>query len=107
MKHIRIDALTSVLDDLEAFKIDLNQYYDDAEPQGIYDVVLTGKINSLRAFCQTLGWSDLVTSMRDMTPLHMTAVESLELIQSYVIPEARRLLLIIDVEKVPSPTDWF
>ena len=46
MKHIRIDALTSVLDDLEAFKIDLNQYYDDAEPQGIIDVVLTGKIET-------------------------------------------------------------
>ena len=107
MKHIRIDALTSVLDDLEAFKIDLDQYYNDAEPREIIDVVLTGKINSLRAFCQTLGWSDFVTSMRDMTPLHLTAVESLELIQSYVIPEARRLLLITDVEKVPSPTDWF
>ena len=107
MKHIRIDALTSVLDDLEAFKIDLNQYYDDAEPQGIIDDVLTGKINSLRTFCQTLGWSALVTSMRDMTPLHVNAVESLELIQSYVIPEVRRLLLTTDVEEVPSPTDCF
>ena len=107
MNHIRIDALTSVLDDLEAFRIDLNQYYDDAEPQGVIDDVLTGKIDSLRAFCQTLGWSDLVTSMRDMTPLRATAVESLEVIQSFVIPEARRLLLKTDIEEVPSPTDWF
>ena len=102
MKHIRIDALTSLLDNLEAFEIDLNQYYGDAEPQGIIDDVLTGKIDSLRAFCQTLGWSDLVTSMRDMTPLHRSAVESLELVQSYVTPEARRLLLSTDVEEVPS-----
>ena len=107
MKHIRIDALTSLLDNLEAFEIDLNQYYGDAEPQGIIDDVLTGKIDSLRAFCQTLGWSDLVTSMRDMTPLHRSAVESLELVQSYVTPEARRLLLRTDVEEVPSPADWF
>ena len=106
MNHIRIDALTSVLDDLEAFRIDLNQYYDDAEPQGIIDDVLTGKIDSLRAFCQTLGWSDLVTSMRDMTPLRGNAVESLEVIQSFVTPEARRLLLKTDIEEVPSPTDW-
>ena len=107
MNHIRIDAVTSVLDDLEAFRIDLNQYYDDAEPQGIIDVVLTGKIDSLRAFCQTLGWSDLVISMRDMTPLRGNAVESLEVIQSFVAPEARRLLRKTDIEEVPSPTDWF
>ena len=49
--------------------------------QRFIDDVLTGKIDSLRAFCQTLGWSDLVTSMRDMTPLHRSAVESLELQQ--------------------------
>ena len=107
MNHIRIDALTAVLDDLDAFEINLNMYYDDAEPQGVIDSVLTGKIESLRAFCQTLGWSDIVTSMRDMTPLHGNAVESLERIQSFVIPEARRLLLRTDVEEVPSPTDWF
>lgn len=108
MSHIRIDALTSVLDCLETFRIDLSQYYGyDPEPKGVIDDVLTGKINSLRAFCQTLGWSDLVTLMRDMTPLRMTAVESLEVIQSFVIPEARRLLLKTDIEEVPSPTDWF
>ena len=107
MNHIRVDAVTSVLDDLEAFRIDLNQYYDDAEPQGIIDDVLTGKIDSLQAFCQTLGWSDLVTSMRDMTPLRGNAVESLEVIQSFVAPEARRLLQRTDIEEVPSPTDWF
>ena len=107
VKHIRIDAPTAVLDDLDAFAIDLNVYYDDAEPQAVIDNLLTGKIESLRAFCQTLGWSDIVTSMRDMTPLHGNAVESLELIQSFAVPEARRLLLRTEVEEVPSPTDWF
>ena len=107
MNHIRIDALRSVLDELEAVRIDLNQYYGDAEPQGIIDALLTGQMDSLRAFCQTLGWSDLVTSMRDMTPLRGNAVESLEVIHSFVIPEARRLLLKTDIEEVPNPTDWF
>ena len=107
MNHIRVEALTSLLNELEAFTINLNQYYDDLDPQGVIDDVLTGKIRSLRAFCQTLGRSDLVASMRDMTPLHGNAVESLEIIQSFVIPEARRLLLTTDIEQVPSATDWF
>ena len=107
MSHIRVEALTSLLDELEALRIDLNQYYDDLEPQGVIDAVLTGKIDSLRAFCQTLGWSDLVASIRDMTALGRDAVESLGVIQSFVIPEARRLLQKTDIEKAPSPTDWF
>ena len=96
-----------MLDELEAFRIDLSQYYSDLEPQGIIDVLLTGQIDSLRSFCQTLGWSDLVTAMREMTPLGGNAVESLEVIQSFVIPEARRLLLKTDIDKAPNPTDWF
>ena len=104
---MRVEALTSLLDELEAFKIDLNHYYGDLEPQGVIDVVLTGKIEGLRAFCQTLGWSDLVASMRKMTPLGGDAVESLEVIQSFVVPEARRLILKTDIEDVPTPTDWF
>ena len=107
MNHIRIDALRSVLDELESASIDLNQYYGDAEPQGIIDVSLTGQIDALRAFFQTLGWSDLVTSIRDMTPLHGNAVESLQVIQSFVIPEARQRLLKTDIEDVPNPIDWF
>ena len=107
VNQIRVEALTSLLDELEALKIDLNQYYGDLEPQGVIDAVLTGKIDSLRAFCQTLGWSDLVASIRDVTPLGGNAVESLEVIQSFVIPEARRLLLKTNVEEVPTPTDWF
>ena len=107
MKHIRIEALTAVLDYLAAFEFDLNEYYGDLEPQSVIDTVLTGKIDSLRAFCQTLGWSELVTSMQGMTPLRGSAVESLEVIQSFTLPEARRLLSITDVEEAPSSTDWF
>ena len=69
MKRIRIEALTAVLDDLGSFEIDLNEYYADLEPQGVIDTVLTGKIDSLQAFCRTLGWSELLPSMKGMTPL--------------------------------------
>jgi hypothetical protein len=96
MPPTRTESLTAVLDDLTTFEIGLNDYYDDAEPQGIIDNVLTGKINSLRAFCETLGWSELVSQMREMTPLRGDAIECLATIQAFVVPEARRLLAATD-----------
>jgi hypothetical protein len=107
MPQTRTEALAAVLDDLAAFEIGLNEYYDDMEPMGVIDTLLTGKINSLRAFCQTLGWSELVAHMQDMTPLRGNAVECLSIIQSFVIPKARRLLAGTDIESPPSPTQWF
>ena len=103
----RTEALTKILNDLEDFSIDANQYFSDAEPQGFYDTVLTGRINSLLAFCQTLGWSELVAKLQGMTPLGADGLQALEVIQSYVIPEVRRLLANTDVEEAPRPTDWF
>ena len=44
---------TNLLDELEAFKIDLNAYWNDLEPQSIIDSVRTGKINALLAFCRS------------------------------------------------------
>jgi uncharacterized protein (TIGR02391 family) len=99
--------MTAVLDDLAGIEIGLNDYYDDAEPQSVIDNVLTGKINSLRAFCQLLGWSELVAPLQGMTPLQGNAIESLATVQSFVIPEARRLLAATDIEQPQSPTQWF
>jgi len=107
MNQIRTDALTAVVDDLAAIEIDWDQYFSDLEPQAIYDTVLTGKIDSLRAFCERLGWSDITTSMHGMTPLRGNALETLELGQSFVIPEARRLLSTIDIDEATNSTDWF
>ena len=69
MPQTRTEALTAVLDDLAGFEVGLNDYYDDPEPQGVFDNVLTGKIDSLRAFYQILGWPELVATMQGMTPL--------------------------------------
>lgn len=107
MPQTRTGALTAVLDELAAVEIGLNEYYDDAEPQAVIDNVLTGKINSLQAYCQLLGWSELVAHMQDMTPLQGNAIESLSTIQNFVIPEVRRLLATSDIENPPSPTQWF
>ena len=65
--------------------------------------MLTGKIDSLRVFCRALGWSELVASMQDMTPLQGDAVESLQVIQSFVVPEAQRLLATSDIDAVAKP----
>src|SRR5258707_75344 len=69
MNRTRTEALSALLDDIAAFEIKVNDYWADSEPQGYYDTLLTGLINSLLAFCQTLGWSELVGHLRDMTPL--------------------------------------
>src|SRR4051794_12152796 len=107
MPHTRAKSLTALLYDVAAFEISLNPYYDDLEPQGVIDNILTGKLDSLRAFCQLLGWSELVSQMQDMTPLNGNAVECLEIVQTFVIPEARRLIATTDIEASASPTQWF
>src|SRR5258708_6034312 len=107
MNRTRTEAVTALLDDLAAFEINRTDYWDDLEPQGMYDTTLTGLINSLLAFCQTLGWSELVGHLRDVTPLRGNAVESLEILQRFVVPEARRLLAASDIEKPQSPNQWF
>ena len=60
MAKSKKESITEILDELDEFQIDLNQYYEDSEPQGVYDKVFTGKLESLCAFCQVLGWSELV-----------------------------------------------
>jgi uncharacterized protein (TIGR02391 family) len=42
-----------------------------------------------------------------MTPAQYNALESLETIHRFVIPEARRLLAASDIEKAQSPIQWF
>jgi uncharacterized protein (TIGR02391 family) len=106
MTPTRTEALTAVLDELSAFEVPCG-YFADAEPQGIIDSVLSGKINCLLAFCQTLGWSELVAQLRGMIPLRCDAVEALSTVQGFVIPEARRLLTVTDIEGPRSPTQWF
>lgn len=103
----RTDALNRILDDLEAFDINLTQYYSDLEPQGVLDGILAAKLNALLAFFKTLGWSELVSHVEKVIPVHGNALEALELVQTFVIPEARRLARVSNIENPPTPTQWF
>ncbi|WP_080311114.1 TIGR02391 family protein [Burkholderia pseudomallei] len=107
MRKPRAEAIGKVLADLEAFQIDHQAYFDDAEPQGWYDAVLTGKVKSLFAFCRVLGWSELVSSLETLLPLQGDAPSALEQIQAFVIPEAKRLLETTDVESTANPNDAY
>ncbi|MBN3790104.1 hypothetical protein [Burkholderia sp. Ac-20353] len=87
------DAVLSVADDLEGMNFSLNDYYDDIEPQGVIDNVLTGKINTLRVYCETIGWCGLARRLQALTPLRGDAVEAMELVKSFIVPEVRRLII--------------
>jgi len=100
----RAEAVRAILDDLAEFTIDLNAYYDDIEATAVINTAFFGKTDSLRAYCRLLGWSELSTQLAELPE---NAVHSLELVQSYVIHEARRLLATTDVEGAPSPIRWF
>lgn len=85
----RRDAFDAVLSDLSNFEINWQAYFDDAEPQGIYDAALTGKAKALLSYCRVLGWSDLVSALENLIPVQCNATSVLEEIQGFVIPEAR------------------
>lgn len=103
----RSKALERLVSELSAYSIDLNQYYDDAEPQGVYDSHLSGKLDALCRFCRKLGWSDLVTDLQDLVPLRANAPESLTRVQDYVLPEIHHLLGRMDVDAEPDATEGF
>ena len=54
MSTIRTEALDKLVSELEGIEINLNQYWDDLEPQAAYDVLLSGKVDALAHFCQAL-----------------------------------------------------
>ncbi|RDD92967.1 hypothetical protein DTW89_10795 [Acidovorax sp. BoFeN1] len=88
------EAVLSVAEDLEGMDFGLNDYYDDIEPQGVIDNVLTGKINTLRVYCETIGWLGLARRLKELTPLRGDAVEAMALVKSFIIPEVRRLAIV-------------
>lgn len=42
-----------------------------------------------------------------MVPLKCSAVEAMEQVQGFILPEIRRLSLRMDIDEAPDPTDWF
>ncbi|AUZ84773.1 TIGR02391 family protein [Methylophaga nitratireducenticrescens] len=103
----RRDSLEKLLSELEAFVINHSQYWNDLEPQAVYDSAISGKLNALGQWCQTLGWSDLAQSIHELLPIHGSAPEILTRVQSYLIPEIRHNLKDIDIDGNYSPDDFF
>lgn len=103
----RREAINKLVDDLERFEIDWTQYLSDLEPQGVYDSMLAGKLDTLACYCRTIGWSELSETLTELLPLHGNAPAAIDRTQGYVLPEVRRLLDKTDVDSAPTPTDWF
>jgi len=106
MPELRSETLSRILDDIDAFSFTLNEYYDDAEPQGVIDNLLSGKINSL-AFFQILGWQVLITQLENMTPVRCNAVEVLDTLKSVIVPEARRQIQLLNLEDIRNEDHYF
>jgi hypothetical protein len=107
MNTIRSEALEKLVSELEEFEINLNQYWGDLEPQGVYDVLLSGKLDALSHFCQVLGWSELSRQLNELLPLQGSAPASMERVLEYVLPEIRRLMDQTEIDTAPNPTNWF
>ena len=107
MSSHRTDAIEKLVSELENFEIELNPYYDVLELQGVIDSLLSGKLDTLACFCQTFGWSNLVGLTQNLIPLQGDAVEALERLQGYILPEVRHLMESEGLEQTPTPTEWF
>ncbi len=103
----RSKALIRLLDELESFTINLNDYYSDSEPQSVYDSHLSGNLDALTLFCRKLGWSDLASQVQELIPLEVDAPEALTRIQDFVLPEIRHLLEHASVDEQPDPNEAF
>lgn len=104
----RSDAVTQLLDELESFEINLNQYYgDDPEPRPVCDSYLTGRLEALALFCRRLGWSDLAGQITGRLPLEGDGPEILGLVKAYVVPEMRHLIERHQADEQVDPNESF
>ncbi len=85
MPETRSESLIAVLNDISDFTINLNTYYDDAGPQGLIDSIV----------------------LNEMIPLRGTAIESLDTIKSFVIPEALRLIEHNNINSIHNQDESF
>ena len=107
MSTVRSEALSNLVEELERFELNLNEYYNDAEPQSIIDSHLNGKLEALAHYCQAFGWSELAGMIEKQLPLQCSAQETLPVVQGFVLPEIRHLMEQVDIDSEPAPTDWF
>lgn len=97
-------ALFAALDALDDFRIKPNDYLDDPEPRAFIDNVLTGMLKTLRAYCESIGWLQLTKQLNDLIPQRGDALEDIDLIQGFIVPEVRRLAIVRKPDPAPPTT---
>lgn len=105
MTPFRSKALDRLISELQSYHIDLNDYYGDAEPQGVTDSHLTGKLDALARLCHRLAWSDISAEIEDIIPLRLNAPEALTRTQDYLLPEI--LDRVARADDDASAIEWF
>jgi uncharacterized protein (TIGR02391 family) len=105
MTDTRTIAILNLLDSLG--DADLKHYFADPEPRDQWDSYLTGQMKALCGYCRTLGLTELVPAMDEFLPLNGNALEALNMVNSFVVPEVRHHLATTDVESVAGSTSWF
>lgn len=94
LPELQAKSVLKVVGELEDFHIKPNDYYDDPEPRAFLDDALTGLLKTVRAYCDASGWERLSIVLKGILPVQGDALENLELIQSYIAPELRRLVVV-------------
>jgi len=93
LPELQAKSVLKVAGELESFRIKPNDYYDDPEPRAFFDDALNGLLKTVRVYCDANGWGHLSALLKGLLPIHGDALENLELIQSYIAPELRRLVV--------------
>jgi pyrimidine deaminase RibD-like protein len=94
----RKTAIRKLLGELTVDFIDTQQYFEDLEPQGLYDTALRGKLLALVSYLKLIGRDDLSASVEQFLPLHGNAFEALTFINDHVTPEVMSVLEPASVE---------
>lgn len=87
-------AVLELTEDIEGVKYTLNDYFDELDLKSVIDSILNGKLNTLRVYCEKIGLQGLAKQLKELLPLQGDAVEAMELVRSFIIPEVRRLIVV-------------
>jgi len=83
------DGLHTLIEELANFKLDPNSYQDDSGYISFIDNRLTGKVRALRAHLRLLGQYQLFEELKQLSLGDGEAIEALEQLSHYFIPEIR------------------
>lgn len=102
LSNIQAKSVLKVVGELEDFRINPNDYYDDPEPRAFFDDALNGLLKTVRTYCDANGWERLSAVVQGIYPVQGDALENLEMIQSYIAPEFRRLVVVPTAPATPK-----